>query len=57
MKRLKTIFCTILLATIGTHLSAQEYAMTQVSQFANYLSKWSSTQHAEYRFQAEELCN
>ncbi|NPD92838.1 hypothetical protein [Xylanibacter muris] len=57
MKRLKTIFCTILLATIGTQLSAQEYAMTQVSQFANYLSKWSSTQRAEYRFQAEELCN
>ena len=57
MKRLQTIFCTILLATIGTHLSAQEYAMTQVSQFANYLSKWSSTQRAEYRFQAEELCN
>ena len=57
MKRLQTIFCTLLLATIGTHLSAQEYAMTQVSQFANYLSKWSSTQHAEYRFQAEELRN
>lgn len=57
MKRIKTLFCTIILATIGTHLSAQEYAMTQVSQFTNYLSKWASTQRAEYRFQAEDLCN
>lgn len=57
MKRIKTLFCTIILATIGTHLSAQEYARTQVSQFANCLSKWTSTQSAEYRFQAEDLCN
>lgn len=57
MKRIKTILCIIVLATIGTHLSAQEYAMTQVAQFANYVSKWTSTRRAEYRFQAEDLCN
>ncbi|MDE6158732.1 MAG: hypothetical protein K2F69_01310 [Bacteroidaceae bacterium] len=57
MTRIKTIFCSIILVTMGTHLSAQEYAMTQVSQFVNCLSKWASTQCAEYRFQAEELCN
>ena len=42
---------------MGTQLSAQEYAMAQVTQFANYVSKWTSTQRAEYRFQAEDLCN
>ena len=57
MKRLKTMFCTILFATIGTHASAQEYAMSQVTEFADCLSKWTSTQRTEYRFQAEDLCN
>lgn len=57
MKRIKTLFCTLILASMGMQLSAQEYAMTQVSQFANCLSKWTSTQRTEYRFQAEELCN
>lgn len=57
MKRIKTLCCIIMMATICTHLSAQEYAMTQMTQFANYLSKWTSTQRYEYRFKAEELCN
>ncbi len=36
---------------------AQDYSSNQVSQFANCLSKWTATHRAEYRFEAEDLCN
>lgn len=45
------------MSIIEMPVMAQNYSTGQVLQFANCLSKWTSTRRPEYRFEAEELCN
>lgn len=57
MKQLLTFLCFSILSIVTIPVIAQEYSAGQVSQFANCLSKWTSTHREEYRFEAEDLCN
>lgn len=57
MKTLYTYICAIFLMSFTLPVLAQNYSSNQVSQFADCLFKWTTTRKAEYRFEAEDLCN
>lgn len=57
MKKFIKYLYAIILSIITIPAVAQDYSVGPVLQFANSISKWTSTHRDEFRFEAEDLCN